>query len=366
MNRTRSVTGIAGRMRRAALAGLAAATLLQHAHAARVAVLGLFPGKAVVSLDGGAPRTLAAGQKIADGMTLAAVGADAATIEAGGRRISLRIGESFGTPGAPAAPSGAANGGDTVVLSADSGGHYVTVGAINDRAVKFFVDTGASMVWMSAEVAKRIGLDYARGQQFQVRTAGGPRSAYAVRLASVRVGSITLTDVEAGVGEGAGTGDTVLLGMSFLSRLSMTRDGNVLRLSRKSAATDDSRDTRPRITLTETRSGLFATTARVNGTVLPFLVDTGATSVSLDAAMAERIGIDYRKGTPGMSQTANGPVRTWRIRLDSLAVGPITVYGVEASILDGPGVGVGLLGMSFLNRVEMRREGETLILVKRF
>ena len=347
-------------------AGMALLAALPAAWAASVSVVGLFPGKALVSINGGAPRTLAVGQKTPDGVTLVAAAADSATFDIGGQRRVLRMGEAFtATGGAGAAPASAPAGGASVALAPDGAGHYITVGAINERAVKFFVDTGASLVWMSAEVANRVGIDYRRGAQFTVTTAGGPKPAFAVKLASVRVGGITLTDVDGAVGEGAGTGETVLLGMSFLSRLSMTRDGNLMRLSRSPALAANA-DQRPSLTLTQVRAGMFATPVAVNGVSLPFLIDTGATNVALDVAMAQKIGINYQKGTPGMANTANGPVRAWRVKLDQVSAGPITLYNVDATVLEGPGIGVGLLGMSFLNRVEIKREGETMVLVKRF
>jgi aspartyl protease family protein len=366
---TRRAVRIASAVALAVTAGVAGA--------ATVSVVGMFPGKAVLAVDGGAPRTLAPGQKAGDGVTLVGIAGDGVTLEMDGQRRTLRVGETWasrphagGSAGAPA-PAGGGSQGQSIAMAADSAGHYVTVGAINDRAVKFFVDTGASLVWMSAEIASRIGIDYRNGRQFTVGTAGGPKNAYSVQLASVRVGSIVLTNVEAAVGEGAGTGDTVLLGMSFLSRLSMARDGNTLRLSQRlsEAASGDAKsagDGRPRVTLSDKRAGLFATQVMVNDVPLPFLVDTGATVIALDVAMAQRIGLNYQAGQAGTGSTANGPVRAWRVKLDRVSIGPITLYNVDASVLDGPGIGAGLLGMSFLNRVEMQREGEKLVLIKRF
>ena len=356
---------IAARRIAAATVGTLLLSVVSLATAASVSVVGLFPGKALVSINGGAPRTLAVGQKTPDGVTLVAAAADSATFDIGVVRRVLRMGETFTAAGSASAVPAARAAGASVALAPDSAGHYITVGAINQRAVKFFVDTGASLVWMSAEVANRIGVDYRRGTPFTVTTAGGPKPAFAVKLSSVRVGGITLTDVDGAVGEGAGTGETVLLGMSFLSRLAMTRDGNLMRLT-SGPAQAASADLRPSLTLTQVRAGMFATPVAVNGVNLPFLIDTGATNVALDVAMAQKIGINYQKGVAGIANTANGPVRAWRIKLDQVSAGPITLYNVDATVLEGPGIGVGLLGMSFLNRVEMKREGETLVLVKRF
>jgi aspartyl protease family protein len=333
--------------------------------AATLSIAGLFPGKVLVSIDGAAPRSLDVGRKSPEGVTIVAADAANVTLEFAGLRRTLRLGESITTGDARMAPPEPRNAGADIVLAPDSSGHYVTVGAINERAVKFMVDTGASLVWISAEVASRVGIDYRRGRPIVANTAGGARSAFVVRLPSVRVGSITLTDVEGAVGEGAGTGETGLLGMSFLSRLSMTRDGNQLRLSHKDAPRG-AHEVRPQFVLRERRSGLYATEVLVNGVSLPFLVDTGATQVALDVAMARRIGLNFEKGTPSIVQTANGPVRAWRVKLDTVSLGPIAQYNVDAAVIDGPGIGAGLLGMTFLSRVEMKHDGDALVLIKRF
>jgi aspartyl protease family protein len=64
--------------------------------------------------------------------------------------------------------------------------------------------------------------------------------------------------------------------------------------------------------------------------------------------------------------TANGPIDTFRLTLDSVTVGDVTILNVEAIVHQSPGLDVALLGMSFLNRTEIRNEGTTLTLVKRF
>jgi aspartyl protease family protein len=333
------------------------------AQATRVNVVGLFPGKAVVSIDGGAPRTLAVGKRTPEGVMLISTSGETAVMEIDGKRSTLGLGQAY------AAQDGGAvlGGGDSVTLTADSQGHYHTVGAINGRATQFLVDTGAGMVWLSSELANRLGVAYQRGRTFTVTTAGGQKTAWAVMLDTVRIGPVSLDHVEAAVGEGAGTGETALLGMTFMSRLSMQRDGGRLVLSRKeNGDAQNSHDQRPQLTLSQGKGGSFATTAIINGTSLPVLVDTGATNVSIDIAMAQRIGLDYTKGTPGLTSTANGTVRVWRVKFDSVSVGPITMYNVDGNVREGDGIGIGLLGMSFLSRVEMRRDGTAMTLIKRF
>jgi aspartyl protease family protein len=130
---------------------------------------------------------------------------------------------------------------------------------------------------------------------------------------------------------------------------------------RAAAAASD----RQSVTLAADSRGHFFTEGAVNGNPVRFLVDTGATTVALPASEAVRLGIDYRKGQRGYSNTAGGVVPIYRIRLDTVRLGSIELTGVEASVLEG-GLNVALLGMSFLNRVEMRRDGHLMILTRRF
>jgi aspartyl protease family protein len=95
------------------------------------------------------------------------------------------------------------------------------------------------------------------------------------------------------------------------------------------------------------------------------LVDTGATMVALSASDAVRLGIDYSKGQPGMVSTANGYAPVYRVKLDTVKIGNIELNQVDAVIQEN-GLPFALLGMSFLNRTEMRREGEQMTLTKRY
>jgi len=119
-------------------------------------------------------------------------------------------------------------------------------------------------------------------------------------------------------------------------------------------------------TLIADSAGHFFTTGVVNGTTLRFLVDTGATSVVLSAADARRVGINYLAAPRSFTQTANGVIPVYNVKLDTIRVGDITLNGVDASVIEGDRLPVALLGMSFLNRMEMRREGTTMILIRRY
>src|SRR5207247_10919051 len=105
---------------------------------------------------------------------------------------------------------------------------------------------------------------------------------------------------------------------------------------------------------------------QVNGGAVRFLAGTGATAISLASADATRLGIDDRKGQPGLMGTANGTVVVYRVKLDTVRVGDILVNNVDAAVLEGNPMPFALLGMSFLNRMAMKREGETMVLIRPF
>ncbi|MGH8669123.1 MAG: retropepsin-like aspartic protease family protein [Burkholderiales bacterium] len=122
---------------------------------------------------------------------------------------------------------------------------------------------------------------------------------------------------------------------------------------------------RQHVTLAADPRGHFVADGAINGNPVRFLVDTGATSIALPARDAERLGIDYRKARRGMTQTANGVVSVYRVSLDRVRLGDIELNGVEAVVIE-QGLEIALLGMSFLNRVEMKRDGQTMTLIRRF
>ena len=65
-------------------------------------------------------------------------------------------------------------------------------------------------------------------------------------------------------------------------------------------------------------------------------------------------------------KTANATMTGYRISLDAVRVGDITLNNVEGIVLEGRYPEDALLGMSFLNRMQMRRDGDTLTLVRRY
>jgi len=120
------------------------------------------------------------------------------------------------------------------------------------------------------------------------------------------------------------------------------------------------------ITLWAGSGGHFYADGSINGLAVRFLVDTGATIVALSGDEAARLGIDYRKkGRPGYANTASGVVRSYSLKLDKVEVGSITLYNVDAGIIEGAFPREPLLGMSFLGQLDMRREGERMELTQR-
>ena len=194
------------------------------AQAAEVGVVGLFPNKAVLVIDGAAPKTYSIGAAIGDGMRLVGVnGSGAATIEVNGKRQTIALGEYVSR----------GSGGDrnSVTLQADAQGHYMTQGQINGGAVRMLLDTGATMVALPAAEASRLGIDYRRGNVAYVNTANGIVPAYRVTLDTVKVGDIEINQVEGIVQENGLP--VVLLGMSFLNRTEMRREGAQMTLTKR-------------------------------------------------------------------------------------------------------------------------------------
>jgi len=111
--------------------------------------------------------------------------------------------------------------------------------------------------------------------------------------------------------------------------------------------------------------GHFFADGAVNGVPVRFVVDTGATFVSLPRRDAERLGIDYRSGRRGLTQTANGTAPAYLVKLDTVRIGGIELHNVDGLVHEN-GLDQALLGMSFLNRLEMQRDGATMTLIQRF
>lgn len=116
-----------------------------------------------------------------------------------------------------------------------------------------------------------------------------------------------------------------------------------------------------RIVMRADSGGHFVTAGSINGRPTRFMVDTGATSVTLGAAEARAMGLRFQDGQPVMANTANGTVQGYAITLERVRIGDVEVYGVPALVLPASTSTV-LLGNSYLNRFKLRRENDTLTL----
>lgn len=193
----------------------------------RVNVVGLFSGKAVLVINGAAPRTLSVGQTSPEGVKLISADSSQAVLEIEGKRRELGMGQ-----GASVAGSAAGIGGQSMTLYANSDGHFFGEGSINGKPVKFLLDTGATGVTMSSAQARRLGIDYVAGREGASSTAGGVVKSWMLSFNSVKLGSMTLNQVDGVVIDGDSP-PFVLLGMSALNRLEMKRDGITMTLTKK-------------------------------------------------------------------------------------------------------------------------------------
>ena len=193
------------------------------AGAADVALVGLLPGKALVVVDGGKRQTVAVGEKTGEGVKLVAIESGAALFEIDGKPRRLQIGQSIVSSARVEKPA--------TTLIADARGHYIVNGSINGVSMRFLVDTGATFISLGAADAKRARIDPLKGTPGITMTANGQARVWRVRLSSVKLGDITLADVEATVHEQ--DMPVVLLGMSFLNRMEIRRDGQSMTLTQR-------------------------------------------------------------------------------------------------------------------------------------
>ncbi len=121
----------------------------------------------------------------------------------------------------------------------------------------------------------------------------------------------------------------------------------------------------PLLRLVPDARGHYWTQGTVNGASLRFMIDTGATYVAINTDEAKRAGVDYRSGQQVVMNTANGQSMAWLVTLDRVSIGGIVLHGIQASVHEA-GLPVALLGMSFMNRLDMRREAGELMLSKRY
>lgn len=191
----------------------------------KVTVVGLFKDTAIVVIDG-TRRLLRSGDTSPEGVTLISADSKEAVLEIDGEQKRYGLGGQIGGSYEKAEQA-------SVRIWPTPNGMYAVLGSINGYPVDFIVDTGATLVSMSGREARRLGIDYrVVGTPGQSSTASGIAKIYLVNLARVKVGDIEIRNVKGAVHDGDFPPET-LLGMSFLGRLNMRQDGQVLELEKK-------------------------------------------------------------------------------------------------------------------------------------
>ena len=196
------------------------------AQAQSVALAGMLGSKALLVVNGTTPKTVATGETH-EGVKVISTSGDQAVVEQDGKRSTLRVGEAPVNMGA----SKSGGKGNRIVLVAGSGGHFMTAGQINGKAVQFMVDTGATSVAMGAQDAERTGINFKTGQPVMMSTANGNVQGYRIKLDSVRVGDVEVFGVDAVVTPQPMP--YMLLGNSFLTRFQMLRENDQMTLTKR-------------------------------------------------------------------------------------------------------------------------------------
>lgn len=110
----------------------------------------------------------------------------------------------------------------------------------------------------------------------------------------------------------------------------------------------------------------YMTNAVINGRTMAVLVDTGANLMALSSRHARQLGVRYKEGEPAMVSTASGMARSYRVLLRSVAVGGIVAQLVPAVVVEGDFPTEVLLGMSYLEHVDMQEKDNILTLRARY
>lgn len=193
--------------------------------APQVQVVGLFPGAAVLNVDG-QRKLVRAGQTGPGGVQVVSVDKQGALLRVAGVERSYPLSREYSAGFAEPVKK-------RLSIAKGIGGHYWVAGSVNGQTVQFLVDTGATSVALNDAHARRLGIDYrVNGQPLQVNTASGITRGWRVMLDRVKVGDLEVLGIEAVVLEGSAPHEA-LLGMSFLSRVGWREEQGLLVLESK-------------------------------------------------------------------------------------------------------------------------------------
>ena len=198
--------------------------------ATQVQVVGLFPGAAVINVDG-QRKLVKVGQTGPGGVQVISADSKGAVLRVDGVERSYGLSREYNpatSTDSPAAPQKA-----QLSIARGNNGHYQVAGSIEGHPVQFLVDTGATSVAMNESQARRLGIDYrVKGLPMKASTASGTVNAWRVKVDRIKVGSLEVLGVEGAVIEGEAPVE-VLLGMSFLNRVRWREEQGVLMLESK-------------------------------------------------------------------------------------------------------------------------------------
>ena len=132
------------------------------------------------------------------------------------------------------------------------------------------------------------------------------------------------------------------------------------RTERRNGVTINEDGSKPALRLSANLHGQYRVKGSANDEAIHFLVDTGASGISIPAAVAARL--ELTRGRASQAMTANGTITVYATRLDTLQIGPFVQHDVPAHVNPSMEGDTALLGMSFLRHYELsQRDGELTI-----
>lgn len=210
----------------------------------------------------------------------------------------------------------------------------------------------------------------ATGLLFALLTLGLAAQAQTVALAGM-LGSQALLMVDGSAPKGVAVGES-FRGVKIIATrgdqavVQIAGKNHTLRVGEAPASVGRGAEaTGSKVVLSAGSGGHFTTQGQVNGRAVSLMVDTGATYVVLSQAEADRAGLTYTTGQPVQMSTANGVIPGWRLKLNSVRIGDVVAYEVDAVVSSGAMPYV-LLGNSFLTRFQMTRTNDQMVLEKRY
>ncbi|RUE94195.1 TIGR02281 family clan AA aspartic protease [Pseudomonas aeruginosa] len=213
-------------MLRLCVALFSSALALPSLAAPQVFVVGLFPGAAVLNVDG-QRKLVRVGQTGPQGVQVVSADSRKAVLRIDGVERTYELSREYNEAGYSAPQR------QSFSIARGTGGHYWVAGSVNGQNMQFLVDTGATSIAMNENEARRLGIDYrVDGKPMVASTASGTSRGWRVTLDRVKVGGIELLGVEAAVIEG-GYPTEALLGMSFLNRVRWREEQGMLLIEAK-------------------------------------------------------------------------------------------------------------------------------------